>query len=108
MKLTEAFINVSLFSYLGCIFLAGIGLPPITNWSQALQIPGFIVAMAVLLYSSRTTNRLAQHLCAGTYGFVAMLTVSGAIKWAGGNNAGLAMALWDILIGMAMLASEKS
>ncbi len=107
MRLFEAFINVSLFSYLGCIFLAGIGLPPITNWPPNFQIPGFIAAIAVLLYSSRTKNQMAQHLCAGVYGFIAMLTFSGAIMWAGGDNAGLAMALWDILIGLAILANGQ-
>ena len=38
--------------------------------------------------------------------FAAMVTFSGGIQWVGGLSANLAMAAWDLLLGIAVLMND--
>jgi len=51
---------------------------------------------------------ILRRFCGAVYGFIAMITFAGNVQWAGGTGASLAMALWDLCLGvtMFMIVSE--
>lgn len=102
MKITEAFVNVSIFSYVACIFLALTGSPPIPNQPALQQIILYALFMGLLAASIKLNYVNLRRFCGATYGFIAMVTFAGNIQWAGGTGASLAMAMWDLCLGVTL------
>ena len=108
MKYTEAFISATIFSYIACIFLSLTGNPPILNYPALQQSIIYTAFMALLIACIRIKETILRRCCGAVYGFIAMITFAGNVQWAGGTGASLAMALWDLCLGvtMFMIVSE--
>jgi len=108
LKPTEAFISASIFSYVACMFLSLTGNPPILNYPALQQSIVFTAFMALLIACIRMKEVILRRFCGAVYGFIAMITFAGNVQWAGGTGASLAMALWDLCLGvtMFMIVSE--
>jgi len=107
MKPTEAFISASICSYVACIFLSLTGNPPILNYPSLHQSIIYILFMALLIASIRMKGTMVRKFCGAAYGFIAMFTFAGNVQWAGGAGASLAMALWDLCLGVTVFMTEK-
>lgn len=106
MKASEAFINVTLFSYVACIFLTVIGRTPVLNSSPIHQITGYLLAIAFIIASIKMKETPVRNFCGAAYGFAAMVTFAGSIQWVGGVGACLAMAVWDLVLGVTILTND--
>jgi hypothetical protein len=102
MKITEAFVSASISSYVACIFLALTGTPPIPNQPALPQSILYALFMGLLITSIKLKYVNLRRFCGAIYGFIAMVTFAGNIQWAGGPGASLAMAIWDLCLGITL------
>jgi len=90
-------------SYVACLFLVIIGMPPVTNSPAPVQATGYILALIALVLVNKSKNVGVRHALGAVYGFIAMITFAGGVQWVGGLAANLSMALWDLGLGVTML-----
>jgi hypothetical protein len=60
----------------------------------------------ILILRIKTKNVLIKNFSGAAYGFAAMITFAGNIQWVGGLGADLAMAAWDLILGIALLLDD--
>jgi len=107
MKPTIAFIHLSIFSYLACLFLAITGKPPIENLSITGQVVDYLIAMGLLMACLILNRPVVRSLGGAVYGFFGMYTFAGNVHWAGGVMAWLAMAIWDLGLGFTLFSMAQ-
>ena len=109
MNKSEAFIYVSAASYLGAAAVTVAGFPPMAGISALAQGVSYIAAAILLSYYIDTP--VYGTLLAAIYGVLAMLSFSGVQQWINYNGAsdylGVAMALWDLALAVAILTVEE-
>ena len=103
MKWSQSLILISAFSYFGAFIMLLLGYPSMLGPSYQLQlvwaISGTVFCLATLKYKKLGYLGIL-------YGILAILSFSGIQVWInydGGYSLGPYMALWDIVLGMAML-----
>ena len=105
------FVLITLYAYLGCLVMTILGMPPIGNIAEILQLIFYIVIVCV--YTGAVINELptwAYGLLGCFYGMAAMFAYTGYIEWvnyAGAQDLhGIAMAVWDLILAMIFIGES--
>lgn len=115
MKLINAFILATAWSYLACAIFTLLGKPPMVNVSTRLQLIFYLGAFSVFSYVSVVpANRFLNLFLGGLYGFAAMGSFIGwPQKWSaywtlnpeeGSAPQQVMMATWDLAVAVAFLS----
>ena len=87
------------------------GYPPMTGLSPFVQSIGYILAAVILSVYFTYNNTILGGILAIIYGILAVLSFSGVQQWINYNGAsdylGVAMALWDLVLAVAILTVEE-
>jgi len=106
MKPNKALILLSAVAYVGCLLLTVFGSPPILNTPPIHQeiAYGFLaISLFITAGAYAPQDNIVKALLSLTYGMGAIFAFTGAVHWAGGDNAGFFMCLWDLALGTALL-----
>ena len=107
------------FSYLAIAVMSTLGYPPMGTMlgytvTPALQVVGSLTLFAALVYMAlkvESSDLVAlRYFIAAVYGFLAMLSFSGAQQWinyyGATDDLGAFMALWDLVLGASIITLE--
>ncbi len=111
MSKSRAFIFTTAWSYIGALAVTIAGYPPMTGLSSLAQCEIYALSAAFLFVYLSYQNTTLGRILGVLYGILAGLSFSGIQQWVNYNGAsdylGVAMALWDLSLAVAILTVNE-
>ena len=111
MNKSEAFIFITSFSYIGAFAATKIGYPPMVGPSPLIQCMIYTLFAVALFVYYINRNATLGIILSIIYGVLAGLSFSGIQQWinysGSSDHLGVAMALWDLVLAVAILTVNE-